>query len=209
MIGRSSLMLEIGVSAVDLPEPCSPGDCEQDFDDSSEEEIYEPIFDGRGLVLASGRKTRRIVRSRVLMKMSAYEESQTWNSKLCWNFLLWNLMAKNARNFLHGGATTTLVDLVGSVVIFTVGPPQTGVSVEINFFIFGCCLCQCGYYEQNSLLLYIPDGDIIDCVPMSSQPTFDHPYLKDYKSQVSAWPFEWEATLGGNNPAFGGLVQAR
>ncbi|CAN1342721.1 Acyl-coenzyme A thioesterase 13 [Linum perenne] len=38
----------------------------------------------------------------------------------------------NAGNFLHGGATATLVDLVGSAVIFTVGAPQTGVSVEIN-----------------------------------------------------------------------------
>ncbi|WCJ30601.1 Acyl-coenzyme A thioesterase 13 [Euphorbia peplus] len=38
----------------------------------------------------------------------------------------------NSGNFLHGGATATLVDLVGSAVIFTVGAPQTGVSVEIN-----------------------------------------------------------------------------
>ncbi|GMY12673.1 acyl-coenzyme A thioesterase 13-like [Fagus crenata] len=38
----------------------------------------------------------------------------------------------NAGNFLHGGATATLVDLVGSAVIYTVGPPITGVSVEIN-----------------------------------------------------------------------------
>ena len=39
---------------------------------------------------------------------------------------------KNAGNFLHGGATATLVDLVGSAVIYTVGPPISGVSVEIN-----------------------------------------------------------------------------
>ncbi|XP_050223074.1 uncharacterized protein LOC126673128 [Mercurialis annua] len=38
----------------------------------------------------------------------------------------------NSGNFLHGGATATLVDLVGSAVIFTVGAPFTGVSVEIN-----------------------------------------------------------------------------
>ncbi|KAF3943487.1 hypothetical protein ACB098_04G054300 [Castanea mollissima] len=38
----------------------------------------------------------------------------------------------NAGNFLHGGATATLVDLVGSAVIFSVGAPATGVSVEIN-----------------------------------------------------------------------------
>ncbi|CAN1147138.1 hypothetical protein LINPERHAP2_LOCUS15691 [Linum perenne] len=168
--------------------------------------------------------------------------------------------------FLHGGATTTLVDLVGSVVIFTVGPPRTGVSVEINVSYLdaayvnmrvarmyrsisssttlhgaislvmlsgrdrdrsqdsasweGCLSRQRRVQEEEK---WSPDGDIIDRVPMSSQPTFDHPYLKDYKSQryltsgsanlspvqVSAWPFEWEATLGGNNPAFGGLVQAR
>ncbi|PKI39729.1 acyl-coenzyme A thioesterase 13 [Punica granatum] len=38
----------------------------------------------------------------------------------------------NAGNFLHGGATATLVDLLGSAAIFTVGSPVTGVSVEIN-----------------------------------------------------------------------------
>ncbi|TXG60218.1 hypothetical protein EZV62_014791 [Acer yangbiense] len=38
----------------------------------------------------------------------------------------------NSGNFLHGGATATLVDLVGSAVIFTLGAPATGVSVEIN-----------------------------------------------------------------------------
>lgn len=35
-------------------------------------------------------------------------------------------------NSLHGGATATLVDLVGSAVIYTVGAPSVGVSVEIN-----------------------------------------------------------------------------
>ncbi|XP_028060505.1 acyl-coenzyme A thioesterase 13-like [Camellia sinensis] len=38
----------------------------------------------------------------------------------------------NTGNFLHGGATATLVDIVGSAVIYTVGAPFTGVSVEIN-----------------------------------------------------------------------------
>ncbi|CAK7328578.1 unnamed protein product [Dovyalis caffra] len=38
----------------------------------------------------------------------------------------------NGGNFLHGGATATLVDLVGSAAMFTVGAPVTGVSVEIN-----------------------------------------------------------------------------
>lgn len=41
-------------------------------------------------------------------------------------------MIKNSGNFLHGGATATLVDLVGSAAIYTVGAPMTGVSVEIN-----------------------------------------------------------------------------
>ncbi|KAJ4839479.1 hypothetical protein Tsubulata_030716 [Turnera subulata] len=38
----------------------------------------------------------------------------------------------NGGNFLHGGATATLVDLVGSAVTYTVGAPVTGVSVEIS-----------------------------------------------------------------------------
>ncbi|XP_045825617.1 uncharacterized protein LOC123917814 [Trifolium pratense] len=29
-----------------------------------------------------------------------------------------------------------------------------------------------------------PDGDIIDCVPISKQPAFDHPFLKDHKIQM-------------------------
>lgn len=29
-----------------------------------------------------------------------------------------------------------------------------------------------------------PDGDIIDCVRISQQPAFDHPYLKDHKIQM-------------------------
>ncbi|KAF6147874.1 hypothetical protein GIB67_014454 [Kingdonia uniflora] len=38
----------------------------------------------------------------------------------------------NTGNFMHGGATASLVDLIGSAVIFTVGAPKTGVSLEIN-----------------------------------------------------------------------------
>ncbi|XP_047065639.1 uncharacterized protein LOC124673642 [Lolium rigidum] len=29
-----------------------------------------------------------------------------------------------------------------------------------------------------------PDGDVIDCVPISSQPAFDHPFLKDHTIQT-------------------------
>ncbi|EOX92802.1 Thioesterase superfamily protein isoform 3 [Theobroma cacao] len=39
---------------------------------------------------------------------------------------------KNGSNYLHGGVTATLVDLVGSAAVYTVGAPFTGVSVEIN-----------------------------------------------------------------------------
>ncbi|CAF1917226.1 hypothetical protein HID58_048150 [Brassica napus] len=37
-----------------------------------------------------------------------------------------------AGNILHGGATETLVDLIGSAVIFTTGVTQSGVSFEIK-----------------------------------------------------------------------------
>ncbi|KAL7104658.1 hypothetical protein ACP275_08G259900 [Erythranthe tilingii] len=38
----------------------------------------------------------------------------------------------NTGNTLHGGATAALVDIAGSAVIYTMGAPTTGVSVEIN-----------------------------------------------------------------------------
>ncbi|CAO2827429.1 unnamed protein product [Amaranthus hypochondriacus] len=38
----------------------------------------------------------------------------------------------NTANTLHGGAIAALVDLIGSAVIYTVGAPSTGVSLEIN-----------------------------------------------------------------------------
>ncbi|KAL8473879.1 hypothetical protein ACS0TY_029965 [Phlomoides rotata] len=38
----------------------------------------------------------------------------------------------NTGNTLHGGATVALVDIVGSAVIYTMGAPSVGVSVEIN-----------------------------------------------------------------------------
>ncbi|GMH07659.1 hypothetical protein Nepgr_009499 [Nepenthes gracilis] len=38
----------------------------------------------------------------------------------------------NTANTLHGGAIASLVDMVGSAVIYSVGVPSTGVSVEIN-----------------------------------------------------------------------------
>ncbi|XP_042501112.1 acyl-coenzyme A thioesterase 13-like [Macadamia integrifolia] len=38
----------------------------------------------------------------------------------------------NSDNFLHGGVTGTLVDIVGALTMETVGAHETGVSVEIN-----------------------------------------------------------------------------
>ncbi|KAK2642547.1 hypothetical protein Ddye_024310 [Dipteronia dyeriana] len=35
-----------------------------------------------------------------------------------------------------------------------------------------------------TLLFKSPDEDVIDCVHISHQPTFDHPYLKDHKNQM-------------------------
>ncbi|KAG9444109.1 hypothetical protein H6P81_015449 [Aristolochia fimbriata] len=38
----------------------------------------------------------------------------------------------NNGNFLHGGATASLVDIVGSAAIFAAGSPTSGASLEIN-----------------------------------------------------------------------------
>ncbi|XP_077248779.1 thioesterase superfamily protein [Tasmannia lanceolata] len=38
----------------------------------------------------------------------------------------------NTGNFMHGGATASLVDLIGSAAIFTVGSQTSGVSIEIS-----------------------------------------------------------------------------
>ncbi|KAL5704204.1 hypothetical protein ACHQM5_022662 [Ranunculus cassubicifolius] len=38
----------------------------------------------------------------------------------------------NVGNFLHGGATASLVDVIGSAAIFTTGATSVGVSIEIN-----------------------------------------------------------------------------
>ncbi|XWS29975.1 hypothetical protein CRYUN_Cryun24cG0077400 [Craigia yunnanensis] len=38
----------------------------------------------------------------------------------------------NGGNYLHGGVTATLVDLVSSAAVYTVGATFTGTSVEIN-----------------------------------------------------------------------------
>ncbi|KAG1331172.1 acyl-coenzyme A thioesterase 13 [Cocos nucifera] len=38
----------------------------------------------------------------------------------------------SAGNFLHGGVTAALVDLIGSAVFYSVGLPTSGVSLEIS-----------------------------------------------------------------------------
>ncbi|CAN8311202.1 unnamed protein product [Cochlearia groenlandica] len=38
----------------------------------------------------------------------------------------------NGGKFLHGGATATLVDVIGSAAIYTTGVSPTGVSIAIN-----------------------------------------------------------------------------
>lgn len=46
------------------------------------------------------------------------------------------ILAQADGNSLHGGATAMLVDVIGSVVIYSVGLLTTGVSVEINVSYF-------------------------------------------------------------------------
>jgi hypothetical protein len=60
----------------------------------------------------------------------------------------WFHFIKNTGNFLHGGATATLVDLVGSAVIFTVGAPATGVSVEINVSYLDAAYVDVSFYPS-------------------------------------------------------------
>jgi hypothetical protein len=62
---------------------------------------------------------------------------------------------KNTGNFLHGGATATLVDLVGSAVIYTVGAPTTGVSVEINVSYLDAAYADVSFYPFSFLFFLI------------------------------------------------------
>lgn len=73
---------------------------------------------------------------------------------------VWGQTLKNTGNFLHGGATATLVDLVGSAVIYTVGAPVTGVSVEINVSYLdaayaGVSALLCIYVQSNMFALLL------------------------------------------------------
>jgi acyl-coenzyme A thioesterase PaaI-like protein len=53
---------------------------------------------------------------------------------------------KNTGDFFHGGVTATLVDLVGSAVIYTFGPPATAVSVEINVSYLDAASADISFY---------------------------------------------------------------
>ena len=46
--------------------------------------------------------------------------------------ILCSVFLQNSGNRLHGGAITSLVDIVGSAAIFATGAKYSGVSVEIN-----------------------------------------------------------------------------
>ncbi|KAL0436109.1 UNVERIFIED_CONTAM: hypothetical protein Sradi_0318800 [Sesamum radiatum] len=52
-----------------------------------------------------------------------------------------------------------------------------------------------------------PDGDIIDCVHISHQPAFDHPFLKDHKIQARP-SFHPEGLFGENKMSMGSKVRA-
>jgi len=73
---------------------------------------------------------------------------------IIWCFV-WLLISKNGGNFLHGGATATLVDLVGSAAIFTVGAPATGVSVEINVSYLDAAFADVGISPPLSYILFL------------------------------------------------------
>ncbi|XVE83484.1 hypothetical protein DITRI_Ditri16bG0091700 [Diplodiscus trichospermus] len=66
----------------------------------------------------------------------------------------------NAGNFLHGGATASLVDLVGSAVIHTYGVSSTGVSVEISISYLDAA-----YVDVSEFLLLLP---FLECLPNSA-----------------------------------------
>nr|GLL42469.1 uncharacterized protein LOC109148845 [Ipomoea trifida] len=65
---------------------------------------------------------------------------------------------------------------------------RTRVVALALFFLYFCgCLVSlsCAARLSASMQkLESPDGDIIDCVHISKQPAFDHPFLKDHKIQM-------------------------
>lgn len=104
--------------------------------DSMPERFIEPIvMQGlnidhieRGRILCSFTVPPRLLVCISVLKLIHRDESKP-------NWLYWiccGRWMKNTGNTLHGGATAALVDIVGSAVIYTMGAPATGVSVEIN-----------------------------------------------------------------------------
>ena len=71
---------------------------------------------------------------------------------VCCDNFFW---VKNTGTSLHGGATATLVDMVGSAVIYTVGSPVTGVSVEINVsYLDGAYVGVCNSFLLPEIYLF-------------------------------------------------------
>ncbi|MFQ6633118.1 hypothetical protein Gotur_010943 [Gossypium turneri] len=65
----------------------------------------------------------------------------------------------NAGNFLHGGATASLVDLVGSAVIYTYGATSSGVSVEISITYLDAAYVGVKKEETDSSIIF---GDLFN-----------------------------------------------
>ena len=56
---------------------------------------------------------------------------------------------------MHGGATATLVDLVGTAAMCTVGAPASGVSVEINVSYLDAAFADVGISPSLSYILFL------------------------------------------------------
>ncbi|CAN6483050.1 unnamed protein product [Victoria cruziana] len=84
-----------------------PGDRLQDYGDSRHPSSYDSL-------ICSCIRLDEVLRGRLLCSFT----------------VLPHLL--NTGKFLHGGATASLVDIVGSAVILTTGAPTTGVSLEIS-----------------------------------------------------------------------------
>ncbi|KAL6010645.1 hypothetical protein ACLOJK_001082 [Asimina triloba] len=67
----------------------------------------------------------------------------------------------NTGNFLHGGATASLVDLLGSAVIYSVGAPTSGVSLEINVSYLDAAFLDVGASLSLSLTLFFQLASVL------------------------------------------------
>ncbi|KAK9167680.1 hypothetical protein Scep_002871 [Stephania cephalantha] len=63
----------------------------------------------------------------------------------------------NTANFLHGGAIASLIDLVGSAALHTVGATSSGSSLEINISYLDSAF-------ENHLLVSAGGGEVIESV---------------------------------------------